>query len=341
MPFISKILEYKSLSIVGLDKNTGKTVTLNYILKELSKRDVIVGITSIGIDGEGLDQVTKTAKPEIIIYKDMYFTTSEKHYKSKQLVAEIYDVSSYSTALGRLVTGLAKNTGKVLLSGPANTSNLVKVIENNAKLGCNLTIIDGALSRMSLASPSITQATILATGAAYSINLNKLVRRTKFICNLIKIERVDIATFNILKKIGTGIWIINKNESLEKLNINSVFALFLSQNKSYLDKLKNANVLFISGVLNDKLLEFLRIQEYIKELIIVVKDFTKIFVSEKVYKSFNNVGGKLRVLYNTKLIAVTFNPTSPEGYTMDSKKTRKVLSENINLPVYDVKDIDV
>jgi len=186
MPFISEILKYKSLSIVGLEKNTGKTVTLNYILKELSKRDATVGITSIGIDGEGLDQVTKTAKPEIIIYKNMFFTTSEKHYHSKQLISEIYDVSSYRTSLGRLVTGLAKNTGKVLLSGPANTGNLTKLIENNAKLGCNLTIVDGALSRMSLASPSVTEATILATGAAYSINVNKLAKKTKFICNLLK-----------------------------------------------------------------------------------------------------------------------------------------------------------
>jgi len=150
---------------------------------------------------------------------------------------------------------------------------------------------------------------------------------------------VDINTFNVLKNISKGIWLINKKDRLEKLNINSVFSLFLPQNICYLDKIKNAKLLFVAGVLNDKLLDFLRKQEYIKDLILVVKDFTKIFIDEKIYKSFNKAGGILKVLHNTKLIAVTFNPISPEGYTLDSKKTRKVLSENINLPVYDVKDM--
>ena len=150
---------------------------------------------------------------------------------------------------------------------------------------------------------------------------------------------MDINTFNVLKNISKGIWLINKKDRLEKLNINSVFSLFLPQNICYLDKIKNAKLLFVAGVLNDKLLDFLRKQEYIKDLILVVKDFTKIFIDEKTYKSFNKAGGILKVLHNTKLIAVTFNPTSPEGYTLDTKKTRKILSESINLPVYDVKDM--
>ena len=36
MPFIEEILKYKSLSIVGMEKNTGKTECLNYILGRIS-----------------------------------------------------------------------------------------------------------------------------------------------------------------------------------------------------------------------------------------------------------------------------------------------------------------
>ena len=35
MPFIKEILKYDSLSIVGLEKNVGKTECLNYILSRL------------------------------------------------------------------------------------------------------------------------------------------------------------------------------------------------------------------------------------------------------------------------------------------------------------------
>ena len=75
MPFIDEILKYKSVSFVGMEKNTGKTETLNYVLSCLcSYNGVRVGITSIGIDGAKTDQVTKTKKPEIHISKDTLFS---------------------------------------------------------------------------------------------------------------------------------------------------------------------------------------------------------------------------------------------------------------------------
>ena len=58
MPFIKEILNYESLSIVGLEKNVGKTECLNYILYRLPLEKIKVAVTSIGIDGENKDQVT-------------------------------------------------------------------------------------------------------------------------------------------------------------------------------------------------------------------------------------------------------------------------------------------
>ena len=57
MPFIKDILQHRSLSIVGLEKNTGKTVCLNYILHRMNELGVHVGVTSIGVDGEQVDAV--------------------------------------------------------------------------------------------------------------------------------------------------------------------------------------------------------------------------------------------------------------------------------------------
>ena len=42
MPFIEDILKHKSLSIVGLEKNTGKTECLNYVLSRLKDCNVKV-----------------------------------------------------------------------------------------------------------------------------------------------------------------------------------------------------------------------------------------------------------------------------------------------------------
>ncbi len=56
MPFVDEILKYRSVSIVGLEKNTGKTECLNYIINRLPTDYFSVAVTSIGLDGESPDQ---------------------------------------------------------------------------------------------------------------------------------------------------------------------------------------------------------------------------------------------------------------------------------------------
>ena len=194
MPLIRDILDYKSLSLVGLEKNTGKTECLNYVLKRLPLNRVTVAVTSIGIDGESLDQVTQTAKPEIVLRDGIFFGTSEKHYKERGLWSEIVDISNESTSLGRVVTAKALNSGNLLLSGPSSTTFLKRWMDGIKKFGVDLTIVDGALSRLSLASPAISEAMILSTGAAFSANMNSLVEKSAFVVDLIKLNKTrDLA----------------------------------------------------------------------------------------------------------------------------------------------------
>jgi len=55
---ILKLLKpYNSVSIIGMNKNVGKTTTLNHILEE-ARGNMSLGLTSIGRDGEELDRVT-------------------------------------------------------------------------------------------------------------------------------------------------------------------------------------------------------------------------------------------------------------------------------------------
>jgi len=171
VPFINDILNYDSLSIVGLQKNTGKTECLKYVLERLPLEQRRVAVTSIGIDGETTDQVTLTQKPEIVLREGMYFGTSEAHYRQRRLVSELIDVSDESTSLGRVVTAKALTQGKILLSGPSSSMGLRRWMRDMRRHDIDLVIIDGALSRLSLASPAVSQSMILASGAAYSINM--------------------------------------------------------------------------------------------------------------------------------------------------------------------------
>ena len=331
MPFINDILNYHSLSIVGLEKNTGKTECLNYVLSRLPISHKRIAVTSIGIDGETTDQVTRTQKPEIVLRQGMFFATSEAHYRLRRLVSELVDVSDESTSLGRVVTAKALTGGKILLSGPSSSSGLKRWMNDIQRFNIDLAIIDGALSRLSLASPAVSQSMILATGAAYSANLNTLVQKTAFVVELINLNLTSERNIKLLSPHDKGLWMVDKDGELHYLNA----VTSLSQ-QVHFNGMEKCSTLYVAGALVDSFLEKLRQNKSLRQVEVVVRDFTKIFVSPQQFRLFEKMGGRVTVLQKSKLIAVTVNPTSPSGYVLDSDMLCKKLSDTINLPVYDL-----
>ena len=333
MTFVKDALSYKSLSIVGLDKNTGKTECLNYILGKVEGTGKRIALTSIGIDGESRDTVTHTAKPEIKIHPGMIFISAEKHYLQRRITSEILDISNIRTSLGKLVVARALSTDKVLLSGPPDTQSLKALIGSMDNFGVDITIIDGALSRLSPASPAVTEGMVLTTGAAHSANMPELVRKTKYVVDLINLPQVEDALANELDSIQMGIYAVDSEGTLHNLNVQSVFMLQKAKSVVF----SHGNRLFVAGAATGNLFEFLRMQKNIANIELIVKDFTKIFATPEVFYAFQKKGGKVRVVNKTKLVTVCINPTSPQGYRMDSDRLKEAMQAALQMPVYDVK----
>ncbi len=333
MPFVNNILRHRSLSIVGLEKNTGKTVCLNYILRRLNEMNVKVGVTSIGVDGEQVDAVFATAKPEVTLYEGTRFITSQQHYLKRQTVSILEHVDSRRTALGPLVTARVLVRGKVLLSGAATTGILRTQIQQLDSMGVDLSIVDGALSRLSLASPTVTEAMILATGAAVSANVKQLVAKTKFLHNLILLDEVDPILRERLSIIPSGLWAVDEEGQPHDLGIASVFLI----DRAEKNILRYGKTLFASGAVSDRLLRILAAKD--KGITLIARDFTKLFITPEAYLEFTRSDGRLMVLQRSKLIAITLNPTSPQGFLLDSKTTCDALSDALQTPVYDVMKI--
>ena len=345
MPFIAELIKYKSCSIVGLEKNTGKTECFNYVMQRLPLDKIRVAVSSIGIDGETTDQVTKTAKPEIFLREGVYFGTSEKHYLTKLLTSELLEISDENTSLGNIVIGKALTPGKLLLSGPSSTNGLRRWMKEMRKYDIDLTIIDGALSRLSLASPAVSESMILATGAAYSANINTLVQKTAFVVQMINLELTSQENYDTFIDINNGVWAIDEGtgnreqgtgNEVNLVDLKVASSLSININTDGLEKCKT---LYVSGALTDNFINHIRQNKIFNETEIVVRDFTKIFLTPMTYNTFVNGKRKITVLQKSKLIAVCVNPTSPNGIVLDSEKLCKTLSEAINLPVYDLKKV--
>lgn len=319
-----------------MEKNTGKTETLNYVLSRLcSFSSIKIGITSIGIDGEKTDQVTNTHKPEITLYPNTIFVTAEQFYNQKEIIANILSVSNQNSALGRLVTAKTISSGKVKLAGPGNTSWLKNVIEELKGFGSDIVLVDGALSRMSFGSPSITDAMVLSTGAALSIDIKTLVKKTAFVYRMSQLPQVQENLSQRLINIEQGIWAIDNEDNIIDLKIPSI--LMIENNK---DKIfAYGKRIFISGIITDKLMQFLLAQKDVDKIEIIIRDFTRVFASIENINRFLQKQGKLYVAQKTNLIAITVNPTSPSGYNLNSEELINVLKQEIPIPIYNIKEI--
>ena len=331
MSFVDKILQRKSVSIVGLAKNAGKTEVLNYVLREASARGCgrCIAVTSIGLDGESVDRVSHTPKPEIEIYEGMIFATSETHYRQKRLVAEVLEVGARETALGRVVTARALSTGKVMLSGPPDTESLRGLIGGLGRFGVQTTVVDGALSRLSHGSPAVTEGLVLVTGAAVSGNIPMLVRETKYVYDRVQLEAVSPLIYSLLAHMDSGVWAIDEQQCVHDLEVESVLV------PTEKNILRHGNTIYVAGAVGDRLLEELRMQK--QAVTLIIRDFTRIFATPENYYAFLAGGGCIRVLLKSELLAVCSNPVSPKGFSLDAEALVAALEHGLDVAVYDVK----
>ena len=276
--------------------------------------------------------MTGTAKPEIILKEGTLFSTSEVFYARRQLLSDLLEITSERSSLGRIVTARVVRGGKVMLSGPSSAQSLSRWVQSVEKFTPDLTIVDGALSRLSSASPIISESLILTTGAAYSADLETLVRRTKFIVELV---RLDVAEENYRSAFDgreKGVWGMDKEGNVIDFQVESSLAI---------DKIKDdltgrCEAVFVAGALTDRFLGLISDSKRVGEIELVVSDFTKIFVSEQNWRIFLRKGGKLKVLRRSKLIAVCVNPVSPRGIVLDSDLLCRKMYEAVGVPVYDI-----
>lgn len=313
MSLIDDILKYRKVAIVGTSKNTGKTVCLNYILTHLPSNAMVI-TTSIGVDGERVDAVTQTDKPEVALNSGTIFATSESHYRQRRLVSNIIRLTNTSSSLGRLVTAQVEYRGEVQLSGPSTTDDLCKWMSSVRPLsGSGLFLIDGAASRLSSASPFVTDAFILCTGAAAFHNIETLVKSTN--------EIVHLSQLPVYEAVAT-----------DKILYVKSFSESLPYSQDW-------NTIVIEGAFVDNFAKLL-IHQNVRNTKIVVKDFTKFFVSPQNMSYLISKGCTFYVEREAHLIAVCVNPTSPRGFKLDFNEIQSKLKLKMSVPVIDLYNYD-
>lgn len=337
MPSILDMIQkYDSISIIGMNKNVGKTTTLNHILREARGR-ISLGLTSIGRDGEKIDRVTGTEKPKIYIEQGTIIATAKQCLLNSDITREILKTTGFNTPMGEIIICRAISDGYVELGGTSINSYMALICSELKRFGSKLVIVDGALSRKTFASPSITNATILSTGAALSKSMVKVIEETSHIVKLLSLENEeDMVVLKLANEVlrKGKIGIIRKDNSIKMLDV--ITALGASKKiVEFLDE--NTSYVVIKGVVTDKLLgDIMTSTNKYKGVTFLVEDGTKLFLTRETLYKFNNRGGVIKTMKSINIVCVTSNPKSPYGYEFDRNKFLDELRNKLNVPVFDV-----
>jgi hypothetical protein len=331
---------YKIISVIGMSKNAGKTVALNELLCQAAGKNMAVGLTSIGRDGEKQDIVTCTEKPLIYVMEGTYIATAESLFNCSEAKLEILEITDFSTSIGRIIIAKAISPGYVQIAGPCSNREIRIVAEKMLDYGAELSIVDGALDRVSSASPTITEATILSTGAVLSRDMNKVVEQTVHRVNLFHLEeemdhRVRAIAQNAFDE--KKITLIDDEFTPKTLPIKTS----LNAGKIIGEAIEESThtVIIPGSFVSKTAMDITSMTKHYKTVNFVIQDATKVFIEHRDWLLLSKLGLNLKVMDSINVLAVTINPYAPQGYYFDPSLFRERMVTYLDqVPVIDVME---
>lgn len=325
------IQPHSSISIVGMCKNAGKTTVLNRIISDCAVRGECLGLTSIGRDGERSDVVTGTKKPEIFIYDGMLVATAVLALKLGTISREIVGTVDITTPMGSIVLARAKSDGMVQLAGPSMTAQLITVRDMLIELGATRVVIDGALSRKSLAMPAVSKGAVLCTGASYCADIRTTVLDTAYAVSLMTLPKTESKISVRDKKIQ-----IISGDDIACFDAPTEAAQMLSKGGALA-------VVVFGGVTDSLAASLLTAGRRLDGVELICEDSSRLLLSRENAGRLNRAGVRLSVMNPMKLIAVTVNPFSAYGTHYDKNEFFDGVRSHVDagIPVINILEEEV
>ena len=302
---IQQLQSVRSMSIVGMCKNAGKTTMLNWLLAH-SGRGRVLGLPSIGRDGESTDVVTGTEKPSIFVPAGTLIATARDMLWLGDVTKEILVSTGIPTPLGEVIIMRARSDGYVQLAGPSITTQLKSVSQTFFDLGAEQSIIDGALGRKSLGARQVAEGIVLCTGASYHMRMEKVIADTVSIyriMNLPKAQTVPAAPEGTLEQC-----------------------------------LKEQGEALVTGALTDSMVLPLLRAGVLRKNRLVVADPSKVLLSPDTLDKMQLREVRLETAEAARTLCITVNPVSAYGWKFDKDEFRARLQEAVDVPVINVKE---
>ena len=302
---VSRLQQVQSMSIVGMCNTAGKTTMLHWLLAHTGRRQIL-GLTSIGRDGESTDVVTGTEKPSIFVPAGTLIATAKDMLRLGDVTKEILITTGIPTPLGEVVVMRARSDGYVQLAGPSITAQLREVSRMFFELGATQSIIDGALGRKSLGARNVADGIVLCTGASYNMSMDKVIEDTANFCRLMDLPKADTLP-------------PEATDGLEAC-------------------LKEHGEAYIAGALTDTMVIPLLRSGLLRSSRLVVADPSKVLLKPDTLDKLAVRDVTLQTKDAAQTLCVTVNPVSAYGWKFDKDEFIDRMRQSVKVPVINVKE---
>ncbi len=334
----------RRLALVGLAKNTGKTVALAALLRELEGAAATVGVTSVGRDGEEHDVIDfRIAKPRVELAAGSLVATTDSLLRASGIPSELLEQTGIRTPLGEVLIARLKGPGAIEVAGPSAAAEIRRVSDAMLAHGADQVLIDGAIDRRAASSPDVADALLMSTGAILSEDIEEVVQKTAEAVELVRLPTVgeDSKIHELAKRAdrGTGLMIPEDPENAVPLPARLVLTGDPPVIEAFLAEGAPPRGLLVEGALPESFLNALLpfVRRSRAPLSVIVADPTRVFISERSVGFYARAGISIQTLRPIDLRALTVNPQAPQSHSFDSARLRSMLAQAIpNLEIFDV-----
>jgi len=340
MDVLSRCLEngWRRVAFIGVTKHAGKTTALNAFLRQAEQRAEMVGLCSIGLDGERLDTLLGVAKPAIEVAAGTFIASAEQALAQAEAQLTWHAPLGIASPLGEIVLAQATTAGRVLLAGVRQRQHVETVFAAFAKQGCGLHLVDGAFDRVAQAAPNLVDAAILAVGATAGKTVQDVVDAAAPLIWKFSLTPADDAlqsafaaayrtdAIGLLRQAASGlphVQLVPKHQGMLGLTANAAWDADVA-------------AVFLPGALSNRLAETLA--GHGRPLQIVVRHPAQITADLAPVRALYRRGHTISVWVDLPLAAIAVNPTSILGYALPRHELMSALAAVAgDIPLYDAR----
>lgn len=316
------------MSFVGVAKNCGKTTTLTMLMETRANGEApLPALVSVGVDGEDRDALDGTKKPPIRVRSGQWVASAEGAIRRSSARVEYVESLDVSTPLGGVYVCRVREPGSMILAGLSRRADLVRAVEALDSRADGPVWIDGAYDRMAVADPVVADRVVVATGAVAGDDLEEVVGRTEGLVSRLRVPEITDPDDRSL--IGNAV-----DQDRPWIEAGGPRPLGARSAVTGLDGLDeegdNLEAVAVPGLVSNRVVQ--QLLGLGEDRRLLVPDPTVLQADDGPWEKLRT-RWHVRVLKGVRPVAVSYNPTTPDGRGLEGRRLGRRLREVLDEPV--------